>query len=85
MPGFVTDWRDHLAVFEGAPGGERLALLVNGADHFLIGGQGSTGQAFDLAARTGLDFLDAHVLGDAAARARLVALTSGEAYEVRRR
>jgi alpha-beta hydrolase superfamily lysophospholipase len=71
VPGFVTDWRDHLFPVESAPAGDKAALVVAGAGHDLVGGQPAA--AFARAAGHAADFLQAHVLNDRAARARLQA------------
>lgn len=85
VPGFVADWRDHLALFETAPAGGRTALVFDGGGHFLIGGQAQPGPQFERAARAGADFLAAEALGDGEARARLAALASADGLDVRRR
>lgn len=79
VPGFVTDWRQHLAAYEDSPVGDKFALVVKGGTH--SGSADPQGPTFS-AAR---DFLAAYGLGDRAARARLAGLTSNVAVEVRRR
>ena len=79
VPGFVADWRQHLAVHDESPAGGRYALIVAGGTHDRT--VDPTGPAF----ATALDFLAAYGLDDAAARARLDAAKSLAAVEVRRR
>lgn len=79
VPGFVPDWRAHLAAHEDSPAGDKLALVVTGGTH--EGVVDPNGPAF-AAAR---DFLAAHALDDRAARGRLAALKPSAAMDVRRR
>lgn len=62
VPGFVTDWHDHLFPVETAPAGDKTALVVAGAAHDLVGGQ--MARAFALAAGHATDFLRGEVLDD---------------------
>lgn len=80
--GFIPDARAHLTAFEGAPAGRKLALIVQGGGHNLI--ERDAGPGRDRALEAALDFLDAHGRGDRAAAARLAALESNRAFEVRR-
>ena len=79
VPGFVTDWRQHLAAFEDSPAGDKFALILPGGTH--RGVVDPSGPAF-AAAR---DFLNAYGLGDRGARARLDAAKSSATLEFRRR
>jgi hypothetical protein len=72
VPGFVSNAADHLLSFDRAPAGKRYAIIVDGADHMFAGGQDG---AFGAVLATGVDFLRAHMLDDAAALARLRATT----------
>lgn len=71
VPGFVTDWRDHLFPVESAPAGGKSALIVAGATHELAGGQPAA--AFASASAHAIDFLKAFLLADAAAAKALAA------------
>lgn len=79
VPGFVSDWRQHLAAFDDSPSGDKYALVVAAGTH--DGVVDSAGPAF----ATARDFLAAYGLADAAARARLARATSTRAVELRRR
>ncbi|HTU12330.1 MAG TPA: alpha/beta hydrolase [Allosphingosinicella sp.] len=70
VPGFVTDWRDHLASQRGAPAGDHYALVLPEADHFLALARDSA--RFEAAMTAMLFYLDGYVFGDAAARAALL-------------
>ncbi|HEX9946442.1 MAG TPA: alpha/beta hydrolase [Allosphingosinicella sp.] len=75
IPGFVSNWEDHLAAFRGAPAGGRYALVLPGAEHDLI--VGGKQENFVRAVDVTILFLNAHLLGDTSARRRLDAPTSG--------
>ncbi len=75
----VAAWRGHLAAYDSAPtGGDRFALVLNGADHY-FGGlicrpelPGPKQQAqLDLAVARSLDFLRGYELNDGVARRAL--------------
>lgn len=66
VPGFVTDWRDHLFPIETASAGSKYAVTFAGAAHDLVGGQPKA--AYDAALTYSTAFLKASVLGDAAAK-----------------
>lgn len=66
VPGFVTDWHDHLFPIETAPAGGKYAVTFAGAAHDLVGGQPKA--AYDAALSYSQAFLKASVLGDAAAK-----------------
>lgn len=72
VPGFVTNWEDHLRAFREAPAGGRYALTLPGGDHYAI--IGGDLQRFERAVAATVAFLDAHLLGDEAARRRLAAI-----------
>lgn len=69
VPGFASDWHDHLFPIETAPAGDKAALIVTGAAHDLVSGQPV--KPFVSAAGHAVDFLRAHALGEASARTRL--------------
>jgi alpha-beta hydrolase superfamily lysophospholipase len=75
VPGFVSNWEDHLASYRGAPAGKPYSLVLPSGDHYLIAG--ADPQHFDRAVSATILFLDAHLLGDAGARRRLDAPASG--------
>jgi dienelactone hydrolase len=75
IPGFVTNWEDHLAAFRGAPAGGRYALVLPSAEHNLIAG--GEPENFRGAVDATILFLNAYLLGDTSARRRLDASTSG--------
>ena len=83
VPGFVTEPRDHRLSFDTSPAGDKMLLTFAGGDHSLIGNADAAD--FDLIAATTLDFMRAHALGDAAAQARLDALTAPEGVTIERR
>jgi hypothetical protein len=75
IPGFVSNWEDHLAAYRGAPPGGRYALVLPGAEHDLI--VGGKQENFVHAADVTILFLNAYLLGDTRARRRLDTSTSG--------
>lgn len=82
VPGYADDWRDHRLPFDGSPAGDKTLIVVAGAGHQLPGT--AEGEQFDLLVRATEDFLDAYALTDAAAKARLEALSAaGVAVEHR--
>lgn len=83
VEGYVTDWRDHRGPFDRSPPGDKMLLVFAGADHSLVRNAAAPG--FELIARTTLDWMEAYGLGDAAARARLDALTTPEDVTLERR
>lgn len=83
VQGFVTEPRDHRAPFDNSPAGDKMLVTFAGGDHSLIGNADAAD--FDLIAATTTDFMRAHALGDAAARARLDALTAPEGVTIERR
>ncbi len=83
VPGFVTDWHDHRLAFDTSKPGDKLLLVVAGADHGLPATRDSA--RFDWLVKVSTDFIAAHALDDAAAKARLAALTSGGGVTVERR
>lgn len=83
VQGFVTDPRDHRAAFDTSPAGGKMLLTFAGGDHSLIGN--AEPADFDLIAATTVDYMKAYALNDAAARARLDALTAPDGVTVERR
>ena len=83
VPGFVTNPADHRAPFDNSPAGDKMLVTFAGGDHSLIGNADAAD--FDLIAKTTTDFIRAHALGDAAAQARLNALTAPEGVTIERR
>lgn len=83
VPGFVTNPADHRAPFDNSPAGDKMLMTFAGGDHSLIGNADAAD--FDLIAATTTDFIRAHALGDAAAQARLDALTAPEGVTIERR
>lgn len=71
VPGFVGDAKDHLYPVESAPAGGKLALVLTGGEHNLIGGEQEA--LFTRARDVGTAFLRAEVLQDAAAAEALAA------------
>ena len=71
VPGFVTDWHDHLYPIETAPAGDKHALVLSGGTHNLIAGETTTHQ--QRASEVGTAFLKAQLLHDQAAAALLQA------------
>ena len=84
VPGVVTDWRDHLATFQGGPAAGRTAWIGKGVDHGLAA-RPLTDPMMARAAALSVSFLDANLLADAAAKSRLDATTSTADAEIRRR
>lgn len=83
VPGFIPEWTQHLAMFDGSVAGDKIALIVKGGGHMMaIDG---TGDDADRAVAAGLDFLAAHGLADRAAASRIRALRSTPGTQVRRR
>lgn len=66
VPGFVTDWHDHLFPIETAPAGAKYAVTFAGAAHDLVGGQPKP--AYNAALTYSTAFLKASLLGDVAAK-----------------
>lgn len=83
VEGFVTNPLDHRAPFDTSAPGDKMLLTFAGGDHSLIGNADAAD--FDLIAATTVDFIRAHALGDAAAQARLDALTAPEGVTIERR
>lgn len=83
VEGYVTDWHDHRSPFDRSPAGDKMLLIFAGADHSLV--RNADAADFDLIAQTTTDWLEAYGLGDAAARARLDALTAPDGVTLERR
>ena len=69
VPGFASNWEDHLASYRGAPPGGRYALVLPGGGHGLIGG--ANPEQFERAMAATLMFLDAYLLDQPGARRKL--------------
>ena len=67
VPGFVTDWHDHLFPIESSPAGNKYAVTFAGAAHDLVGGQPKP--AYDAALRYSVAFLEAQLFASAEAKA----------------
>lgn len=83
VPGYVSDWRAHRSPFDRGAPGDKMLLVFAGADHSLV--RNADPADFDLMVRTTTDFMEAYGLGDAAARARLDALTAPAGVALERR
>lgn len=82
VPGFVTDWRSHRAMYDQSSVSGSTLVVVGGADHNLIvrGDDLQFKALVDLTAT----FIQAHALSDAAARTRLSRINlNGAAIERR--
>lgn len=51
LPGFIDDWRAHLAAHEAAPEGARAVWIGEGIDHYFGGSFGRPGEVSDAQAR----------------------------------
>ncbi len=71
VPGFVTDWHDHLFPIETAPAGDKFGVTYRGGTHELVGKADAAGHAAAIA--NSVLFLKAYGLNDAAARTALAA------------
>jgi len=74
VPGYVTDWTGHRGPFDRSAPGDKMLLVVEGGDHSLV--RNADADDFALIVTATTDWLEAYGLGDAAARARLAALTA---------
>ena len=83
VEGYVTDWRAHRSPFDRAAPGDKMLLVFEGGDHLLV--RNADQPDFDLIIRTTTDFMEAYGLGDAAARARLDALSAPAGVSLERR
>lgn len=83
VPGFIPEWRQHLASFEDSPAGDKYALVVAGGTHTLA--VDGAGPAHGRAMAAAIDFLAAYGLDDRTAKARLATLRSSADIEIRRR
>ncbi len=83
VDGIVANWRDHRSPFDLSPAGGKLLLVFAGGDHSLVGDADAAD--FALMSRTTIDFMRAHALDDADARARLHALASSDGVTVEKR
>lgn len=62
VPGFVTDWHDHLLPFKGTPVTGSYALVIKAGLHDLVGGANS--ETYDVAQAVVQDFLARTVSGE---------------------
>lgn len=69
VPGFVSDWHDHLFPVQSAPAGGKIALTYRGGGHDLIGKPEAPGHADAIV--QSVRFLKAYALNDTAARKAL--------------
>lgn len=83
VPGFVPDWHAHRSPFDRSPAGDKMLVVFAGGDHALVRDGSPEDRA--LLAAVSIDFLKAHVLGDAEAEARLAALAAPEGVTIERR
>lgn len=83
VPGYVSDWRGHRGPFDRSAPGDKMLLVVEGGDHSLVRNADADDFALIVAATT--DWLRAHGLDDAAARARLETLTTPDGVTLERR
>lgn len=86
LPGFIDDWRAHLAAHEAAPEGARAVWIGEGIDHYFGGSFGRPGDVsadearlFARALERTLAFMQAHVQDEPACR--VGAPIPGETYE----
>ncbi|MEE4205492.1 MAG: alpha/beta fold hydrolase [Erythrobacter sp.] len=75
LPGFIDDWRAHLAAHEAAPEGSRAVWIGEGIDHYFGGSFGRPGEVSAIEARLfaralerTLSFMQANVQEGAACR-----------------
>lgn len=69
VPGFVTDWRSHRAIYDqSSVPGSALVVFDDAEHNLIVDGDDERLQALVELIAT---FIDAHALGDAAARTRL--------------
>lgn len=83
VEGYVADWRDHRRPFDRSPAGDKMLLAFAGADHSLV--RNADAGEFDLIVTATTGWLEAYGLGDAAAAARLDALTAPDGVTLERR
>lgn len=83
VPDYAPDWRAHRSPFDRAPPGEHMLMIFEGGTHSLVA-DGSQANR-DLLATVSLDFMRAHALDDAAAKARLDALSPPPGVRIERR
>lgn len=85
VPGFVTDWHDHLVPFQTSPVGAKYAWIGKDVDHNLVGRDPKADDAMGEATALSLVFLQAHALGTPAARATLSSRASTRLADFRSR
>lgn len=83
VPGYATDWTAHRGPFDRSPAGDKMLIVYAGGDHGLVGNADATD--FTLMVATSTDFMEAHALGDAEARARLATLVAPDGVTLERR
>lgn len=69
VPGFVTDWRSHRAIYDQSSVPGSALVVFDDAEHNLI--VDGDDERFQALVELIATFIDAHALGDAAARTRL--------------
>ena len=83
VEGYVTDWHAHRSPFDRSAPGDKVLLVFESGDHLLV--RNADQPDFDLIIRTTTDFMKSYGLGDAAARARLDALSAPDGVSLERR
>ena len=83
VEGYVTDWHAHRSPFDRSAPGDKMLLVFESGDHLLV--RNADQPDFDLIIRTTTDFMKSYGLGDAAARARLDALSAPDGVSLERR
>ncbi|NVE93491.1 alpha/beta fold hydrolase [Altererythrobacter sp. JGD-16] len=86
LPGFIDDWRAHLASYENAPIGKRASWVGEGIDHYFGGMFGrekpadaNSQRLFHRAMEISLNFMDRHIGSEQVCT--LGPPVSGEAYQ----
>ena len=83
VEGYVTDWHAHRSPFDRAAPGDKMLLVFEGGDHSLVANADQPD--FDLIVQASTDFMKSYGLGEAAARARLDALSAPAGVSLERR
>jgi alpha-beta hydrolase superfamily lysophospholipase len=83
VPGYAPDWRAHRSPFDRSPVGDKMLMIFAGGDHSLVRDADADDRALIVSTTT--DFMRAHALGDAEARARLEGLTAPDGVVIERR
>lgn len=79
----APDWRDHRAPYDLSPSGGKMLMVFEGGDHSLV--DDAEADDFERIVAATTDFMAAHALGDAAAQARLDALSDAPGLTIERR